>query len=148
MGRLRKHWIPLEHVKRIRTAVYHAIHRCHNPKCHNYVAYGKRGIIVWSAWRQCPEWFMAYICTLPGWNVSHLTLDRIDNNKGYRPGNLRWTTYKEQGKNTQRYTGMGRGTETDCSRCGLHFVRRRERQKFCSRLCAAHIGAARRWGFK
>ncbi|KKN69789.1 hypothetical protein LCGC14_0437350 [marine sediment metagenome] len=146
MGRNKKYWVPAKHLRKIINAVHHAIDRCGNPLVINYNAYGGRGIKVWEEWIKQPEWFAAYLCTLPGWTNHSLTIDRINNDKGYVPGNLRWATHKEQSKNTQRYTGMGRGTETNCSRCGIHFIRRREYQKFCSRLCAAHIGAAKRWG--
>ncbi len=141
----KKYWIPEEHTVRIKNVVHHAIHRCHNPKTENYKAYGGRGIKVWDEWRAHPEWFAAYLCTLPGWCDTSLSVDRIDNDKGYVPGNLRWATSKQQAINTQKYTGLGRGTETDCILCGLHFVRRRERQKFCSRRCASEIGWRVRW---
>lgn len=147
MGRNKKHWIPEYHLIRIKNVVHHAIHRCTDTNDTGYKNYGGRGIKVWKEWIKFPEWFAAYICTLPGWDKVGLSIDRIDNDKGYVPGNLQWATAKQQAQNTQRYTGLGRGTETDCDYCRKHFTRRREYQKFCSRRCASEIGWRRRWNY-
>jgi hypothetical protein len=51
----------------------------------------------------CPSWehsfadFFAYVGPAP----SGTTLDRIDNNKGYEPGNVRWATKTVQARNTR-----------------------------------------------
>ena len=146
MGRNKKYWIPEKYHRKIVNCVNHAIHRCQSPKVHNYHRYGGRGIKVWKEWIKFPEWFAAYICTLPGWDTPKLSLDRIDNDKGYFPGNLRWATQSQQTKNSCIAIITGKGTETDCIKCNKHFIRRRERQKFCSRKCASEIGWKIRWG--
>ena len=70
--------------------------RCHNPKNPAYDRYGGRGIFV------CPEWldsfdiFFSHVGEPP--SADH-SLDRIDNEKGYQPGNVRWATWLEQGNN-------------------------------------------------
>lgn len=70
--------------------------RCHNPNNTHYKNYGGRGITLHSAWINNFSAFLAYVGRRP--SMSH-TLDRIDNNKGYEPGNLRWVDRYAQANN-------------------------------------------------
>lgn len=70
--------------------------RCHNPKNKRYPLYGGRGITVCPEWRESFEAFLRDVGRRP---AERLTLDRIDNNKGYEPGNVKWTTWTEQSRN-------------------------------------------------
>ncbi len=77
---------------------YHMIkERTTNPNCSRYKDYGGRGIRLWSAWEQIPSLFVAHILNL-GWNPK-LTIDRINNEKGYEPGNIRLVSYAAQNRN-------------------------------------------------
>lgn len=73
--------------------------RCHNPKNPQYENYGGRGITMCKKWRGSFAAFIDHIGLAP--SGKH-TLDRINNDKGYEPGNVRWVTATEQLNNTRR----------------------------------------------
>jgi hypothetical protein len=80
---------------------YNMMHRCHDSRDARYKDYGARGVQV------CPEWhdvrgFVAYVERELGPRPPGMSLDRIDNNDGYRPGNIRWNTDAGQFENTDR----------------------------------------------
>jgi len=89
-----------------KSAVYyrynHMIKRCYDTAYKQYVDYGGRGITV------CPQWlgkggfaqFLADMGEVP----KDLTLDRIDNSKGYSPDNCRWASRKMQMRNKRSNT--------------------------------------------
>lgn len=74
------------------------IQRCTNPNNPAYSAYGGRGITICARWLASIEDFAADVGEKP--SAKH-TLDRIDNDKGYEPGNVRWATRTEQARNTR-----------------------------------------------
>ena len=70
--------------------------RCHSPKNEAFARYGGRGIEV------CPEWrddFLQFLADVGERPTPNHSLDRIDNDKGYEPGNVRWATPQEQADN-------------------------------------------------
>lgn len=74
------------------------IQRCFNRNNRAYHSYGGRGIGVGRRWRSF-EKFIADVGARP--SRSH-SLGRIDNGKGYKPGNVEWQTRLEQTNNTRR----------------------------------------------
>lgn len=72
------------------------IQRCHNKNNPDYPAYGGRGIFVCDEWRKDYISFFNHIGPKPG---KSFLIDRINNDKGYEPGNVRWATPKESAMN-------------------------------------------------
>ena len=75
----------------------HIIQRCKNPNNDFYHRYGGRGISISKEWENDFSKFYADVGPCPGRGYS---IDRIDNEKGYEAGNVRWATQETQGNNT------------------------------------------------
>lgn len=76
--------------------------RCQNPNDENYQLYGGRGIFVCQEWVDSFDAFAKYVGDRP----KGTSLDRINNNDGYRPGNVRWATIGQQLANTRRTVNL------------------------------------------
>lgn len=75
------------------------ISRCYYEKNKYYQNYGGRGISVCDEWRNNFELFMKW--SLNNHYANNLTIDRIDNDKGYSPDNCKWVTRFVQMNNTR-----------------------------------------------
>jgi len=77
----------------------HLISRCTNPNNKAWKHYGGRGITVCKRWGNSFEAFLEDMGRRPS---SCNSIDRIDNEKGYRASNCRWSNPKEQSNNSRR----------------------------------------------
>lgn len=77
----------------------HILGRCNNPSDANYCYYGARGIRVAPEWADSFEAFLRDVGRAPSPRHS---IDRINNDGNYEPGNVRWATSAEQNRNTRK----------------------------------------------
>lgn len=98
------------------------LNRCLNSKSRYYPRYGGRGISVCEQWRQDFQQFVMDVGKKPAGK----SLDRIDNNKGYEPGNVKWSTPKEQNNNKRNnhvivYQEITATLAAHCERIGVRY---------------------------
>jgi hypothetical protein len=100
------------------------LRRCYNPKDKRYARYGGRGITVCPQWRTAFDNFLKDVGECP----DGLTIHRIDNDKPYEPGNVKWATLEEQAQNTSRakvftYKGVTASLRLICRKFGFQYSR-------------------------
>ena len=83
------------------------IKRCTNPQNRRYPDWGGRGIQVCAEWRDCFEKFHDYVVNILKIDPRGLTIDRINNDGNYEPGNIRFVSYSENNRNRR-----------ECKKCG------------------------------
>jgi hypothetical protein len=81
------------------------LERCRNKKNIGFKYYGARGISVCESW----EIFENFLADMGDRPALDLSLDRINNDGNYEPGNCRWATKKEQANNQRRPKRSKRG---------------------------------------
>lgn len=83
------------------------IQRCTDARVKAFKYYGGRGITICDRWRQSFRCFLEDVGARPI-GRERLTLDRIDNNGNYEPGNVRWASWLQQGRNRRQGGGRPR----------------------------------------
>lgn len=83
--------------------------RCDCPSGKTYSYYQGKGIQVCAEWR---EFLPFYDWAIANGYRDNLTIDRIDNSKGYEPDNCRWVTYRAQANNKTNNRRYEHGAET------------------------------------
>ena len=78
--------------------------RCYNPKNEHFQDYGGRGIKFYEEWRLSYPKFLEYILLVMGRRPStRHSIDRVNNDGNYEPGNVRWATKYEQVHNRRKF---------------------------------------------
>lgn len=85
--------------------------RCRNPKCPEYRYYGGKGISVCKRW---DESFLAFEADMGHPPSKAHTLERINSDRDYEPGNVVWAKQKQQMKNTSRTYKVTINGQTKC----------------------------------
>jgi hypothetical protein len=80
-------------------------YRINNKKGQGYKNYGGRGISMFPPWVNDFKLFYDYVSCLANFGEKHYSLDRIENNGDYEPGNLRWTRRSIQNTNKRPRKG-------------------------------------------
>lgn len=75
------------------------IARCTRATHRKWKYYGGRGIVIYDEWRKSFQRFFDDVGPAPH---PRLSIDRINNDGNYEPGNVRWATYREQNNNQRR----------------------------------------------
>lgn len=99
------------------------ISRCEYRAADNYPYYGERGISVCAEWRQSFEAFLASVGRAP--TKAH-SIDRIDPDGDYEPGNVRWAIKSVQARNTRKslkvaWQGQILPIAEVCQRAGIKY---------------------------
>lgn len=132
----------------------HAIGRCHNKNDSMWKNYGGRGIKVCKEWRASFELFADHIGDKPS---SLHTLDRINNDGNYEPGNVRWATRTQQANNKRNpprkthckrghifddvntyWVYTDRGKHQSCRKCRKIAEDKRQIKRKMERACRTH----------
>lgn len=94
-------------MRRLRRKLWAMKNRCTNPKHESWPNYGGRGISVCERWTG-PDGFYNFVRDVgmpPDYTMS---LDRVDNDGDYEPGNVRWATQTQQIRNRRRDGNYGK----------------------------------------
>jgi hypothetical protein len=108
--------------------------RCENPKHRSYRRYGGRGISVCQRWHDLTN-FIADMERL-GPRAPGMTMDRINNDGNYEPGNVRWATARQQSANK-------RTPIQPCGTCAGYLRHQRAGEQACEPCLAARRDDAR-----
>lgn len=89
-------------IEAARAALRSARYRCENINAPQYRNYGQRGIYVYDLWCQPRAGFLLFLEHIGPRPTPHHSLDRIDNDGHYVPGNVRWAPAAAQAANQRR----------------------------------------------
>ena len=93
-------------------SIWHSMRsRCYYNKHNKYAYYGGRGITICKQWNDFKNF---YKWAMNNGYKKNLSIDRLNNNKNYKPSNCKWSTQKEQSRNTTRNINITYKGKTQC----------------------------------
>jgi len=95
--------------RRVYNVWWGMLERCEKPSAKGYSRYGARGIRVCDRWHD----FSAFYADM-GDPPPNMTLDRVDNERGYFPENCKWSSHYEQARNKRSTVLLTFNNETMC----------------------------------
>ena len=119
------------------TLIYHIwssmLDRCENPNSKQHDNYGGRGIKFCDRWHEFQN-FYDDVSVLPHFGEKGYTLDRIENDKDYEPGNVRWADAETQNKNKRNnimieYEGVQMCLKDAAKKIGINYQTLLDRYK-------------------
>lgn len=116
--------------KKLYWVYYAMLDRCYDTKSPRYKDYGARGIKVCKEWKEDNKTFFAW--AIANGYREGLTLDRLDNDKGYSPDNCSWITNKENCNHNRRthfltYQGKTQSLKKWSEETGINYSTLRNR---------------------
>mgnify|MGYP007112382901 CR=1 FL=1 len=120
------------------TKIYHVWevikYRCLNENNSQWKNYGGRGITICDEWKNDFKTFYDYVSELPHYGEEGYSIDRIDNDGNYEPGNCKWSTRLEQNTNKRNnikveYNGECRTLKEWSRDLGINYETLRNRYK-------------------
>lgn len=104
--------------------------RCYYPSQPGFRNYGGKGVGICDRWRRrahsrAGEEFLAFLADMGPCPSDKHTIDRVDNDRGYEPGNCRWATFKEQQRhrsnnNVIEFNGRAQCASAWAEETGIH----------------------------
>jgi len=107
------------------------VQRCTNPHDKDYSYYGGRGIFICKRWLAFAKFFEDM-----GIKPKDLTIERIDNEKGYYKENCKWATRTEQMRNQR----INKNNKTGITGVGWHKLRQKYRAHIMTAGKSKHLG--------
>ena len=88
--------------------------RCNNPNDDHYKYYGGRGITLYDKWADSKLGFALFIEHIGPCPSDKHSIDRMLNDEGYKPGNVRWATKRQQARNRRSTHDITFNGKTQC----------------------------------